>query len=315
MLGSSSFLAILLTISSASHTTSHGDISHQHFVFIGDSIMRYTYLDFVYRLHYPDHQTPPKLLTCYDLPSRSTWQYFLNASTQYFHGSMICDCYRGEVFGRSDELFEIRYYHHPTRKISATYYQKFANVAVSGRQNLSDAYVYPTLGEAQKNRWNSQTYEDLVRDHISKLEPSPTVILLNQRFWVIPFRKIDIRQELIPFMKVALGFVDHVLWLEGTPTLIESTKKQYDFNPTDDFVRSILCNSSHPTARTISPSKFCKFVPFPSSIRRDLTIDPLHSYADPYHFMNSTVYLTRLQSALVSIGYSNISRHHSKGRS
>lgn len=317
-----------------------------HLVFIGDSVLRYGYLDFIYRIHF--HEAPPKNFTFNDHSTRLKWTTYLSLTTDIFQGSMICDCYRGEIMGKSDDIFETRYYRHPSGKFYATYYQKWGNVPVYGKNDFKEMKVYNNLAEAQKNTWIASTFADLITYHLLPLYPPATAVILNQRFWVTPFRKaINITPEMAPMMKVLLNYVDHVLWLEGTPTQSEAKQKQQDFNPLDHYMKSRLCNISNPehierssTEPSLTPIKpfstpypllpqnipltqtqqnqikpksrdsnqhiSCKFVPFPSKLRKNLENNPDIYYADGYHFIDNELYHIRLSEALKTIGLEDI---------
>jgi hypothetical protein len=312
-----------------------------HLVFIGDSLLRYSYLDFVYRLHF--HQTPPVDLITNDRSGSQSqkWEDYLLYSTEIFQGSMICDCFRSNSQNVPDKISEIRYYSHPSKQIYVSFYLKFGHYPIFGKPNHSDAKVYSSFDECRFNSWQVNNYQDLI-NQIKLLSPKPTVILLNERFWLTPFQKTitEIISELPDLIRSLFQFVDYVLWLEGTPTLKESlTFKQEKPNPTDDFMKTILCNSSHPLARSIalaspSPSsdlnrkyKFCYFVPFPSQLRAEISgrISPplpvgatttttatatAEYYSDHYHFKNSTVYQIRIKSALETIGLSYLTKRN-----
>jgi hypothetical protein len=299
------FLLFSLPLASlAAHSSSKHPI---HLVFIGDSVMRYSYLDFVYRIHF--HQDPPMKLTCNDnrCAGRQKWEDFLVQSTRLFNGAMLCDCFRVDAQNVAENMTETRYYHHPSGKLSATFYLKNGNYSVYGKKNLSEAHIYSSVEEAHRDAWVAGDHEELARDHIKYLKPRPTVVLINQRFWVIPFDRADVRPELPGMMRSLLHHTDHVLWLQGTRTSTESRKDIVEkLNPTDDYVRSELCNSSHPLARSISVTKSCHFIPFPPPLQREITQRANQYYSDYLHFSNNTVYKIRIQAALHRIGLSHL---------
>ena len=338
------------TVTHSSHplTTTHSSSSHSspiHLVFVGDSLLRYSFLDFIYRIHF--HQPPSWSFTYNDHKERIKWTTYLKQSTDIFNGSMRCDCYRGDIMGRSDEIFETRYYRHPSGQFYATYYQKWGNVPVYGKKNFQDIKVYDTLQEAQRDTWMSPTFESLVLNQIRPLFPPVTAVIMNQRFWVAPFRKtINIIPEMKPMMTALFSFVDIILWLEGTPTQSESKTKQLEYNPIDDYIKSTLCNVSNPnhveksfiSSSTMTMNSInldpiqsqnkeqieiqkninqqttqkgnqhltCYFVPFPSSLRKVVEQDPDSYYGDQYHFVNNTAYHIRLFDALKSVGLEGV---------
>jgi hypothetical protein len=265
-----------------------------HIVFIGDSLLRYTYLDLAYRLHF--HKSPPLNLTSNDRggPTNQRWEDYLLYSTEIFKGSMVCDCFRSSSQNVPENITEIRYYTHPSKQIYLTFYVKFGQYPIFGKINRSEAKVYSSLEDSRLNSWNASVYRELV-PHIQSLSPIPTVVILNERFWLSPFHDSEIISELPDLIRSLFQFADHILWLQGTPTLKESRTNHLEkLNPTDDFMSSILCNSSHPLALSIADSllpassasssayssggstrsdnkKFCHFIPFPTQLREDMT--------------------------------------------
>lgn len=297
------WLWVLVTPMSAGHSSRYP----VHLIFIGDSVMRYSFLDFVYRIHF-NHRSPPVTLTCNDnrCAGRQKWENFLVQSTRLFNGSMVCDCYRADSQNVAEKMMETRYYRHPSGKLSATFYLKNGNHSVYGKKKISEAHIYSSIEEAHRDAWVARDHEELARDHIRYLKPRPTVVLINQRFWVIPFDKAaDVRPELPGMMQTLLRETEHVLWLQGTRTSTESRKDIVEkLNPTDDYVRSELCNSSHPLARSLSVTKSCHFIPFPTQLQKEITQRASSYYSDYLHFSNNTVYKVRIQAALHRIGLS-----------
>jgi hypothetical protein len=115
-----------------------------HLVFIGDSVMRYSYLDFVYRLHF--HQDPPINLTCNDdRRARQRWEDYLVHSTSVFKGAMVCDCFRSDSQNVAENMTEIRHYRHPSGKLFATFYLKLGDFPVFGKKDVSNARIYSSL--------------------------------------------------------------------------------------------------------------------------------------------------------------------------
>ncbi|CUI13269.1 Hypothetical protein, putative, partial [Bodo saltans] len=131
-----------------------------HVVMLGDSVMRYQYLDLIYRLHtcaYNSNETntskrpgnqsphecpqPPHKLLFNNrtqikqqgrkqLSSKPIWirdyMTFFRYGVSLFNGSMSCDCSRLGL----DNSIETRSYRHPTRMLRVSYIQLF------GERNL-----------------------------------------------------------------------------------------------------------------------------------------------------------------------------------
>jgi hypothetical protein len=255
------------------------------------------------------HQDPPQNLTCNDNRlTRQKWEDYLVKSTLMFNGAMVCDCFRVDSQNVAENITETRYYRHPSGRLFATFYLKFGNFPVYGKKDVSKARVYSSLAEAHRNTWIAQNFQELARDHIIHLKPKPTVVLINERFWVTPFiPTADIRPELPDLMRTLLRSTPHVLWLQGTPTSKESASiYSQTQNPTDDYVRTNLCDPSHLLAQSISTSTSCRFVPFPNLLRLEISRRPREYYSDIFHFINNTVYNIRVRAALHLIGLSHL---------
>eukprot|EP00392_Amoebophrya_sp_AT5.2_P007984 g8003.t1 len=67
--------------------------SRRHVLWIGDSVTRYSYIDYVYRLHHrqPDLLTPSTLLW---ERFHGNWTAYHQYSTAAFRGHMTCECFR-----------------------------------------------------------------------------------------------------------------------------------------------------------------------------------------------------------------------------
>ena len=117
---------------------------YDHLVYIGDSLMRYQVLGFLYEWQF--RAPAPRNLTFNEgtmltknsakggdsilsVPNkhRRSWNDYLLISTEVFNGQMICDCYRGPIFGKSTEIFENRFYSDPQGKLHLSFIQKFGD--------------------------------------------------------------------------------------------------------------------------------------------------------------------------------------------
>jgi hypothetical protein len=164
--------------------------------------------------------------------------------------------------------------------------------------------VYASLEEAQRGVWWAHSYAELFAEHVHRLIPPPTAIIMNQKPWVTPFRKSTIIADLPAALKSALKVADSVLWLQGAPTM-QNKRADFALGPVDSLVRDVLCNPRH--AQHVSVARegrvvTCKFVEFPEDLRAGLGGDVTQSFYDPYHFSDSAVYLRRNQEALKAAG-------------
>jgi hypothetical protein len=114
------------------------DRGYDHVVYIGDSILRYQMLGFLYQIHH--RQSPPGNITfnegrssAVDAQDRAIvskmigWNNYFHWSTDVFDGHMQCDCFRAPVLGKTKEIFENRFYSHPNGKFHATYFLKYGD--------------------------------------------------------------------------------------------------------------------------------------------------------------------------------------------
>merc|ERR1712166_135324 len=102
-------------------------------VFIGDSLVRYQYLSFIYWLEYGKwiHSLErPNVCREADWHGLDAWDNYMVASTALFHGNEKCDCSR---FDESKRIIENRYYYHSARNIQVSYFNKIGNWGITGR--------------------------------------------------------------------------------------------------------------------------------------------------------------------------------------
>jgi hypothetical protein len=283
-----------------------------HIVFIGDSLMRYSYLEFVYHFHFHDY--PPQNFTfnenSVDIPSLG-WDHYLKKTTEIFGGSMICDCYRPQIFGAAKHIYENRYYRSPHGEIAATYYQYFGISSASGKDNLTDAKVYSSLAEAQQNTWR-YNYEELARFQISNLSPPPTLIIFNQKYWIDPCRKGMYLQPMIPSIMRAFLPISDVVWLQPPPAKTEVTNEEV-WSTTyslENYMQHVMCNSSHRDSVTVmvnGKKRGCLYVPFSRALFQEMSSRPEDYYADGYHLRNNTIYHAMIHSAIQAAhSYNNV---------
>ena len=123
----------------------------QHFLFIGDSVTRYSYLNFAYYLdnaEFPPHvqdEARPSLSNEHTWPG---WKDFYLQTTATFNGKERCDCYRQETGYNPSKIYENRYYNKSSAQITSTYLQLFGYhdmairnpIGAHSAQNLSRTY-------------------------------------------------------------------------------------------------------------------------------------------------------------------------------
>ena len=181
-----------------------------------------------------------------------------------------------------------------------------------GKVKQSDMRIYNTLEEAMDGVWWANTYRTLFMDHVRHLTPAPTVLILNQKPWVTPFRKSTILQDLPDALTAALQIVDTVIWLQGAPTLPElktmKAEGSYDIGPVDKLVRDVLCNKEN--SRRVKVTRHhlefsCTYLEFPVDVLTQMVKEPEKYYHDFYHFSDPMLYLRRNSEALKFAGVSH----------
>ena len=195
------------------HTSEKGEESErEHLVFIGDSTMRYSFLEFVDREHYrnnPDRlpQGLPPVELVHEKYHKS-WTSFFRYTTEHFEGHMACDCQRSETFSLANEI-ENRYYTNPYNNHSYTYIQMYGDNQGHGRYKPDAVYnatislpaddedYDPKANENLRKVWAyvGEDMDQLILQYVSKLEPKPTAIIMNAGLW--PNKMISFNMEKI----------------------------------------------------------------------------------------------------------------------
>ena len=169
--------------------------------------------------------------------------------------------------------------------------------------------VYSNLDEANKNLWWSHTYEDLFANHIKQLSPAPTVVVLNQKPWVVPYRKSKILSYLPAAIRAALNVVDKVIWMQGAITRTEASKKNFNGTVVDALMRDVICNKDHPHSVKVERDGrtfLCDYAEFPYDLIGAIYNDPTEYFADIFHFAGSKTYRLRNEVALRVAGLAHL---------
>jgi hypothetical protein len=183
---------------------------------------------------------------------------------------------------------------------------------VKGKIDPSQRTVHPNLLDAQKDIWWADSYPSLFLDQLRHLSPPPTVVVLNQKAWVTPYRKSTILLDLPGAIRAALEVVDTVLWLQGAPTLPEAEHQKMGESVVDNLMRDVLCNSKNPGSIKVTKhglTRTCMFVEFPKDSLKAIFQHPKRYYHDLYHFSDPDVYLKRNQAAMEAGG---VKHHHTQ---
>lgn len=188
-------------------------MDHQNIVMMGDSLMRYQYLSLVYLVHtnsFVPASLKPNILWEGDY---GNWNLFYNATNAVFYPNEYCDCYRVS----NTIANENRYYYHKERNISIAFIQyqgDNANNKIHGHWSPLDnetnhKYHPPSHGEFIPYHWEADSIHEALFDHVAKLKPKPSVLILNAGLWKNHFADTGHRVSLL---NLALSLFDRVIW-------------------------------------------------------------------------------------------------------
>mmetsp|Transcript_6527 Transcript_6527/g.10973 ORF Transcript_6527/g.10973 Transcript_6527/m.10973 type:complete len:443 (-) Transcript_6527:1228-2556(-) len=187
-----------------------------HVVFIGDSLLRYSYLEWLH--HHQYHSPAPESLINEKLSS--SWYSYFQSSTAHFGGYMKCDCRRSQTWNLGSEV-ENRYYFRDDGPEGSAFQAYGSNMAhgrfapgdvqnslISTEEDASVGYKWGYMG---------RDWDKLITEYVAKLEISPTLMVFNAGFWP----NDDIAQKLGSILRSAkdvMGNHGRVLWKGLTPT-------------------------------------------------------------------------------------------------
>jgi hypothetical protein len=160
-----------------------------HIAFVGDSVTRYMYLDFVYFLknnRWVQDEDYPNILNAKHFPS---WNDHYEASNIALRPNEQCDCFRNNPKNSSainkEETIENRYFSDPERNNYATFIEVFGGYKAHGHWHPEDVYKQHKLnfGEQDPFVWRYD-WPGLIRNYLAKLEPKPEYLVFNEGLWI-----------------------------------------------------------------------------------------------------------------------------------
>lgn len=167
-------------------------LSGKHIVMIGDSIMRYQYLNLAYHFvhgHSPDFEFFEKSGHWGKYADENFWRKFYNQSNQLLKSDQskaTCDCWRAKC---CDDTIENRYFSHQQRNVHLTYLQWFYPYSFKGHWSPSKGSE-PEQSCAAGNCAPPASWEipkhhaaQLLEDFVVKLKPTPTHVVMNSAKW------------------------------------------------------------------------------------------------------------------------------------
>ena len=281
-----------------------------HVVFIGDSVLRYTYLALAYQVQSNATEIPITLL---NEKKSSSWMEFYNTSTNLFEGMMSCDCFR-ESGTKLDDIRENRYYHNTKMGLRLTYIEKFGDFPANGL-NMSKVTTHARMHSIADD-W-SYNWNELLSILIPEMDlqgDAVDAVVMNAGFHFHSKLHASIKNVL----EAGIANVPVLIWVETTPIWDRTTglkslresrmyeltrkifmkKKRPQLPPTDnevccmcDRLRSSECNKETYSGSSKKKNLNCIFCPFPYD-RLGLKIVG-DSYWDDKHFQDGRVYQKR----------------------
>jgi len=245
---------------------------NQHIVFVGDSLLRYQYLSLTYMVHhgsfYPDDAYPNILMHT----TFNDWISFYEGTNAVFGAHEDCDCFRDR--NEVERIYENRYYFNKERNTSISYIQYFGDTHPlhghwSPADNESNHDHRPLDHEFQPYRWQ-YSIADALTNIAAKLEPKPSVLLLNAGHWPNSWGEESHRQSVLT---LALSLFDRVIW-KTTNARNDSMPGEYVHDEACTFP-GVECMNVEWT-KYLSSTDYTDFVHFRPPIYTDLNIQFIH---------------------------------------
>jgi hypothetical protein len=169
----------VVTAEQNEHALKAASTDASHIIFFGDSLMRYQYLAYVYKIHFHTLDVPLGII---DEKLYDGWVPFFKNTTEVFGGAMTCDCFReASILSALQTFRENRRYTHPSGLLVASYYPLMGYVPIQGMHANS---VEKNFGKYVKaTDWHYSGVHSFVTSHLSAVEPAPSVVFVNSGHW------------------------------------------------------------------------------------------------------------------------------------
>lgn len=187
-------------------------LDNQHIVMVGDSLTRYQYLSLVYLAHNEQFYSPaPGTRNILVETTFKSWDNFYSSTNEMFAPNEYCDCYRNSSINL---VYENRYYYNKNRNLSISYIQYFGDErALHGHWQPSDNETNHHLHKPDHAfvpfHWNYTQVDDAIANIAGKLQPRPSVLLLNAGHWLNHWDDQAHRQRVL---NRTLPLFDRVVW-------------------------------------------------------------------------------------------------------
>jgi hypothetical protein len=177
-------------------------------VFMGDSLMRYQYLDMAYFLSHNGTWVSPE-----DTPNmlmentHSDWNSFYNFTNTNLRPYESCDCFRNQKKGREQNhelTTENRYFFDTERNNRVTFLLKF------GDKPFKTSWTVPEIHQTHElvtndndvaiiNKWN---WVDTVKHFVCAMEPTPSAFIFNSGLWRDnDLSKLDVQIQILSALR------------------------------------------------------------------------------------------------------------------
>lgn len=149
----------------------------KHIAFVGDSLMHYQYLNFVYSLRHCSEVSTRLKLAIDEHNWRSWIQMFLGTNSMLAPFE-TCDCFRDDKGFAKGKVFTNRYYHDPYRNVTVTY----MNFGWNGPL-CQGRFTYKTVLDNSTEGYWGYTLPDTIKKQFPRLVRKPHIFLLNAAFF------------------------------------------------------------------------------------------------------------------------------------
>ena len=161
----------------------------EHIVFMGDSLTRYQWLALAASFHRRVELSGTEFPSLVKEREWRHWMPFYNGSTERLAPNSRCDCHRSFARPVGSKTVENRYFWLDGERLNLSFVQVLTPEAVLGHWmptgDLSDerhrAHIHPDFGPRWRLSW-----QRCMREVVAKLQPPPTVLVLNMGLWSGP---------------------------------------------------------------------------------------------------------------------------------
>ena len=160
----------------------------EHIVFMGDSLTRYQWVALAASFHEGVELSNAEFPSLVKEREWRHWMPYYNGSTERLKPNCRCDCHRSFARPIGSKTVENRYYWLPGR-LNLSFFQILDPSSVFGHwtptapfnNEQHRAQVHNDFAPLWRMAW-----PDVIRNVVAKLQPPPTVIVLNMGMWGAP---------------------------------------------------------------------------------------------------------------------------------